>query len=210
MTTGERVGVGHDPARGTAYVEGWIQPLEEDPREIRGAAGDAQRISDFVLARHIERETTREAEPIAASPRATAPGARAELSGRAADGRLRDREMFDRTVDTDPHHGPRRRAPQGHPGGRGVTRVSGRKPVRTTFWLVEAARESGYSADHLGRLVRDGKIPNAGRPGAPRIARRDLPRKAHAPPEARLAETPRPRDVSRVQIVQSIIEKGVE
>ena len=79
-----------------------------------------------------------------------------------------------------------------------------------TYSLVEAARESGYSADHLGRLVRDGKIPNAGRPGAPRIARRDLPRKTHAPPEARLAETPRPRDVSNVQIVQSIIEKGVE
>ena len=79
-----------------------------------------------------------------------------------------------------------------------------------TYSLVEAARESGYSADHLGRLVRDGKIPNAGRPGAPRIARRDLPRKAHTSPEARLAETPRPRDVSNVQIVQSIIEKGVE
>ena len=80
----------------------------------------------------------------------------------------------------------------------------------TTYSLVEAARESGYSADHLGRLVRDGKIPNAGRRGAPRIARRDLPRKAHARPEARLAETPRPRDVSNVQIVQSIIDKGVE
>ena len=79
-----------------------------------------------------------------------------------------------------------------------------------TYSLVEAARESGYSADHLGRLVRDGKIPNAGRRGAPRIARRDLPRKAHAPPEPRLAETPRPRELSPRQIVQSIIEKGVE
>ena len=52
----------------------------------------------------------------------------------------------------------------------------------TTFSLVEASRESGYTADHLGRLVRDGKIPNAGRPGAPRIARRDLPRKHTYPP----------------------------
>lgn len=43
--------------------------------------------------------------------------------------------------------------------------------------LKEAARESGYSSDHLGRLVRSGKIPNAGRPGAPRIRRGDLPRK---------------------------------
>ena len=67
MMTGERVGVGHDPARGAAYVEGWIQALEEDPREIRRAAADAQRISDFVLTRHREREATREAQPIAAS-----------------------------------------------------------------------------------------------------------------------------------------------
>ena len=78
----------------------------------------------------------------------------------------------------------------------------------TTYSLVEAARESGYSTDHLGRLVRDGRIPNAGRPGAPRIARRHLPLKA--PGETRLAETPRQRDVSNTQIVQSIIEKGIE
>ena len=37
-----------------------------------------------------------------------------------------------------------------------------RKRDETTLSLVEAARESGYSADHLGRLVRDGRIPNAG------------------------------------------------
>ena len=43
--------------------------------------------------------------------------------------------------------------------------------------LKEAARESGYSADHLGRLVRDGKIPNAGRRNAPKIRRIDLPRR---------------------------------
>jgi hypothetical protein len=43
--------------------------------------------------------------------------------------------------------------------------------------LQEAAEESGFSSDHLGRLVRDGKIPNAGRPNAPRIRRADLPRK---------------------------------
>ena len=65
--TGERVGVGHDPSRGAAYVEGWIKALEEDPREIRRAAADAQKISDFVLTRQLEREAVREAEPIAAS-----------------------------------------------------------------------------------------------------------------------------------------------
>jgi hypothetical protein len=46
--------------------------------------------------------------------------------------------------------------------------------------LRQASAESGYSPDHLGRLVRDGKIPNAGRPNAPRIRRTDLPRKASA------------------------------
>ena len=67
MMTGERVGVGHDPSRGAAYVEGWIQALEEDPREIRRAAADAQKISDFVLARHREREAVREPTPVAAT-----------------------------------------------------------------------------------------------------------------------------------------------
>ena len=63
--TGERVGVGHDPSRGAAYVEGWVAALEEDPREIRRAAADAQKISDFVLARSREREPER--EPVAAT-----------------------------------------------------------------------------------------------------------------------------------------------
>ena len=60
MMTGERVGVGHDPSRGAAYVEGWVAALEEDPREIRRAAADAQKISDFVLARSRERQAERE------------------------------------------------------------------------------------------------------------------------------------------------------
>lgn len=43
--------------------------------------------------------------------------------------------------------------------------------------LCDAARLSGYSEDHLGKLVRAGKIPNAGRAGSPRIRRADLPRR---------------------------------
>ena len=74
--------------------------------------------------------------------------------------------------------------------------------------LQRASEESGYSADHLGRLVREGKIPNAGRSGAPRIARRDLPANSH--PTARgVAEDPEQSDSSFEQIVQSIIEEGV-
>ena len=50
-----------------------------------------------------------------------------------------------------------------------------------TLNLQEAARESGYSADHLGELVRQQKIPNVGRRNAPRIRRADLPIKRRPP-----------------------------
>jgi len=43
--------------------------------------------------------------------------------------------------------------------------------------LQEAAKASGYSPDRLGRLLREGKIPNAGRRHAPRIRRGDLPKR---------------------------------
>ena len=77
----------------------------------------------------------------------------------------------------------------------------------TNLTLTQAAGESCYSAAHLGRLVREGKIPNAGRPGAPGIARRHLPRKAGAA-KSRLAAKPPLREVSTAQIVQSVIERG--
>ncbi|MEP6496121.1 MAG: hypothetical protein ABJF01_25830 [bacterium] len=41
--------------------------------------------------------------------------------------------------------------------------------------LSEAALRSGYSTDHLARLIRDGRLPNAGRRGSPRIRVADLP-----------------------------------
>ena len=41
--------------------------------------------------------------------------------------------------------------------------------------LDEAARASGYSADHLRHLVSAGDVPNAGRKHAPRVRRADLP-----------------------------------
>lgn len=43
--------------------------------------------------------------------------------------------------------------------------------------LTQAATESGFSADYLGRLVRSGKLANHGRKNAPRVAVSDLPRK---------------------------------
>src|SRR5688572_19067254 len=43
--------------------------------------------------------------------------------------------------------------------------------------LAESARESGLSAERLRHRVAAGEIPNAGRKGAPRIRRGDLPTK---------------------------------
>ena len=119
------------------------------------------------------------------------------------------------------------RARHGHlPGLRPRTptlaRAGRRHPARTSRRRAQErcrapervraceSRESGYSADHLGRLVRDGKIPNAGRPGAPRIARSHLPRKTQAPATPLLVEKHRRGEVSNAQIVQSIIEGGIE
>lgn len=55
--------------------------------------------------------------------------------------------------------------------------------------LESAARESGYSSDHLGRLVKSGQLMNYGRKHAPRVRRGDLPRKP--PALAMLAEMKR-------------------
>ena len=55
MMTGERLGVGHEPRHGTAYVSLWIKVLENEPKEMRAAAVDAQRISDWLVARDRER-----------------------------------------------------------------------------------------------------------------------------------------------------------
>ena len=56
MMTGERVGVGHDPQRGAAYIEGWVKALEKDPHEIHRAARDAQKMTDYLMDRALERE----------------------------------------------------------------------------------------------------------------------------------------------------------
>ena len=83
-----------------------------------------------------------------------------------------------------------------------------REEDETPLSLQEAAELSGYSTDHLGRLVREGTIPNAGRPKAPRIARRDLPSKATGDILPVAKEVPR-CETSNAQIVQFIIEGGV-
>ena len=48
--------------------------------------------------------------------------------------------------------------------------------------LQQAARLSGYTADHLGRPLRQGTLTNLGRRRAPLLRRGELPRKAAALP----------------------------
>ncbi len=66
--------------------------------------------------------------------------------------------------------------------------------------LREAAQESGYSPDHLGREVRAGRIPNVGRRNAPRIRRGDLPRKP-----GRLLSSQPENMFARRQIARSVV-----
>ena len=49
----------HDPDSHAAYVGSWIKALEEDPNELRYAARDAGRMSDYILQfdRHEEPQT---------------------------------------------------------------------------------------------------------------------------------------------------------
>lgn len=69
--------------------------------------------------------------------------------------------------------------------------------------LTDGAAESGYSAEYLGTLIRQGKIENAGRPHAPRIRRQDLPRKALRlpdPPTSLKLVGATPRQIARAII----------
>ena len=44
--------------------------------------------------------------------------------------------------------------------------------------LSQAEQQSGYSYEHLRKLVASGVVPNHGRKGSPRIRRSELPRKS--------------------------------
>ena len=70
--------------------------------------------------------------------------------------------------------------------------------------LTEAANESGYSVDHLGREIAHSKIPNAGRPHAPRVRRSDLPKKAGALPPSALG-----LHIDRTEIARAVIQRHV-
>jgi hypothetical protein len=60
---------------------------------------------------------------------------------------------------------------------------------RETLTLRVAAALSGYTVDHLARLIRLRKLPNAGRKHAPRLNRADVPCKARNDAAGRTADS---------------------
>jgi hypothetical protein len=72
--------------------------------------------------------------------------------------------------------------------------------------LADASRECGFSADHLGRLVRNGTLTNFGRRNAPRIRRGELPQRASARASRCLTKTPTPV-LSAVQVARSVVNR---
>ena len=56
MMTGDRLGTGHDPSRGAAYVSSWVEVLDKNPQEIITASAEAQRMSNYLISRTQERQ----------------------------------------------------------------------------------------------------------------------------------------------------------
>lgn len=71
-----------------------------------------------------------------------------------------------------------------------------------TVTLTEAAEMSGYTADYLGKLIRRGHLPNAGRKNAPRLYLTDVPRRVGC-------DAPEP-DVPVVSLHPGRSERGLE
>lgn len=68
---------------------------------------------------------------------------------------------------------------------------------REPLTVADAAGESEYSERHLRELVSEGRIPNAGEDGSPRIRRGDLPAKPGGGPSLDAAEAGEPTIAER-------------
>lgn len=70
--------------------------------------------------------------------------------------------------------------------------------------LTQAAELTGYTADHLGRQIRAGKLTNRGRKNTPRVRRGDLTPKPGALPAAAGRE-----QIDRDEIARAVINLHV-
>lgn len=72
--------------------------------------------------------------------------------------------------------------------------------------LSQAAKLSGLTPDYIGQLVREGKLKNVGRPGAPRVRRADLPAKSSRGRPSK-AEAPSEREREQLRSVAKAFAK---
>lgn len=83
-----------------------------------------------------------------------------------------------------------------------------------TLTLAEASKVSGYSVDHLGRLIAQKKLRNVGRRHAPRVLRGELPIKPRPvlptprPAPAPVAAAPDAAPMDVVAIGRAIAARG--
>ncbi len=55
LMLGEKLSIGHDPGQHVAYIGSWIKALEEDPREIFRASADAEKITQYLIGREMQK-----------------------------------------------------------------------------------------------------------------------------------------------------------
>lgn len=60
LMLGEQLGIGHDPGQHVAYIQSWIQALQEDPREIFRASADAEKMVKYLRGREMNQEQKQE------------------------------------------------------------------------------------------------------------------------------------------------------
>jgi hypothetical protein len=87
------LGTAADIPQYASYIDNWLVPLKKDKREIFGAAADAQKIVDMVLAFHPDFAAQAESYP----DRPASTIARREASGMMVNLRLLD-NFFEESV----------------------------------------------------------------------------------------------------------------
>lgn len=77
--------------------------------------------------------------------------------------------------------------------------------AEATLSLTEASAEGGVSTRQLSRLIKDGKLKNLGRPGAPKVRRSDIPRKAAIANDRNTASL---LSITRTAVASKVVTRG--